>query len=126
MYLYHLHINVRDLEASRAFYETYFGFRRHFPESPELFLKNERGFLLALGQLAESEALAFPDWFHFGFQGESAAAVRSLFERMVSVGIRIAEPWSAHAEDSVKFHCLDPSGYRIEVRWDRASPRVAT
>ena len=118
MNLYHLHLNARDLGISRAFYETYFGFRRHFPDASELFLANDRGFLLALGQLAETETLSFPEWFHLGFQGESAAAVRALFERMERDGAQIAEPWSEFPSGTVKFHCFDPSGYRIEVRWD--------
>jgi catechol 2,3-dioxygenase-like lactoylglutathione lyase family enzyme len=118
MDLYHLHINARDVSASRRFYETYFGFRRHFPDAPELFLKNDRGFLLAIGQLAAGEARAFPEWFHIGFQGESAAAVRALFTRMQGDGVPFAEPWSEISSGTVKFHCFDPNGYRIEVRWD--------
>jgi catechol 2,3-dioxygenase-like lactoylglutathione lyase family enzyme len=118
MNLYHLHLDTRDLATSRAFYETYFGFRRHFPDAPELFLKNDAGFLLALGQLAESETLSLPEWFHVGFQGESAAAVRALFERMERDGVRLAEPWTEFPSGTVKFHCFDPSGYRLEVRWD--------
>ena len=118
MNLYHLHLNARDPAISQAFYETYFGFRRHFPDAPELFLANDRGFLLALGQLADTETLSLPDWFHLGFQGESAAAVRALFDRMERDAIPIAEPWASFPSGTVKFHCLDPSGYRIEVRWD--------
>jgi len=118
MNLYHLHLNARDLGISRAFYETYFGFRRHFPDASELFLANDRGFLLALGQLAETETLSFPEWFHLGFQGESAAAVRALFDRMTGDEVHMAEPWTELPSGTVKFHCFDPSGYRIEVRWD--------
>ncbi|MGO8992968.1 MAG: VOC family protein [Polyangiaceae bacterium] len=118
MNLYHLHLNARDLGVSRAFYETYFGFRRHFPEASELFLANDSGFLLALGQLTETETLSFPEWFHIGFQGESAEAVRALFDRMERDAVRIAEPWTESLSGAVKFHCFDPSGYRIEVRWD--------
>jgi catechol 2,3-dioxygenase-like lactoylglutathione lyase family enzyme len=118
MNLYHLHLKARDLDVSRAFYETYFGFRRHFPEAPELFLANDSGFLLAIDPLAETETLSFPEWFHIGFQGESAAAVRAVFERMERDAVPMAEPWTEFPSGTVKFHCFDPSGYRIEVRWD--------
>jgi catechol 2,3-dioxygenase-like lactoylglutathione lyase family enzyme len=118
MNLYHLHLNVRDLGTTQAFYETYFGFRRHFPEASELFLVNDRGFLLALGELAETEALPFPEWFHIGFQGESAAAVGALYDRMERDAVVIAEPFTKTPSGAVKFHCFDPSGYRIEVRFD--------
>jgi len=118
MHLYHLHLNARDVAASRAFYEKYFGFRHHFPAAPELFLKNDHGFLLALGSLAAGEEISFPAWFHLGFQGESAGEVRALFERMQGEGVSLAEPWTESPSGAVKFHCVDPSGYRIEVRWD--------
>ena len=118
MDLYHLHLNSRDVGISCAFYETYFGFRRHFPGAEELFLINERGFLLAIAQLAETETLSLPEWFHLGFQGESAAAARALFDRMERDAVAIAEPWTEFPSGTVKFHCFDPSGYRIEVRWD--------
>jgi catechol 2,3-dioxygenase-like lactoylglutathione lyase family enzyme len=87
-------------------------------EAPELFLVNDRGFLLALGQLAEAETLSFPEWFHLGFQGESAAAVRALFDRMERDAVLLGEPWTEFPSGTVKFHCFDPSGYRIEVRFD--------
>ncbi len=118
MDLYHLHLNARDLGVSRAFYESYFGFRRHFPGASELFLVNDKGFLLALGELAENETLSFPEWFHLGFQAESAAAVRALFDRMERDAVPMAEPYGEFPSGTVKFHCFDPSGYRLEIRWD--------
>ena len=78
MNLYHLHLNARNLGVSRAFYETYFGFRRHFPEASELFLANDSGFLLALGTLTETETLSFPEWFHIGFRGRRRGRTRSV------------------------------------------------
>jgi catechol 2,3-dioxygenase-like lactoylglutathione lyase family enzyme len=118
MELYHVHLHVRDLAASRLFYERHFGFRRHFPDVPELFLKNGHGFLLALAPLASLEERRMPDWFHLGFQGANAADVRALHARMTKDGVSIAEPLTEFGPETVKFHCLDPSGYRIEVRWD--------
>jgi catechol 2,3-dioxygenase-like lactoylglutathione lyase family enzyme len=118
MHLYHIHLNVHDVAETRSFYETYFGFRRHFPEASEVFLKNDRGFLLALAPLAASEGGSLPEWFHLGFQGATADDVRALFLRMQDDRVPIAEPWTEFESGTVKFHCFDPSGYRIEVRWD--------
>ena len=119
MRLYHLHVHVRDLAAARAFYETYFGFQRVFPEAPELFLRGPHGFLLALVERSPEEG-TIPDWFHLGFQGQSADEVRALFRRMTEDGVAMAVPWTEFATGTVKFHCVDPDGHRVEVRWDRA------
>jgi catechol 2,3-dioxygenase-like lactoylglutathione lyase family enzyme len=118
MDLYHLHLGVRDVAASRSFFEKYFGFRRHFPEAPDLFLTNDHGFLLALAPIDGAEPLALPEWFHLGFHGATADEVRALFKRMQEDRVAIAEPWTEFESGTVKFHCFDPSGYRIEVRWD--------
>ena len=118
MDLYHIHLSVRDVAASRSFYETYFGFCRHFPEASDVFLKNDRGFLLALAPLATGESGSLPEWFHLGFHAATAADVRALFLRMQEDRVAIAEPWTEFESGTVKFHCFDPSGYRIEVRWD--------
>jgi catechol 2,3-dioxygenase-like lactoylglutathione lyase family enzyme len=118
MDLYHLHMSVPDVAAAQSFYEKYFGFRRHFPEASEVFLKNDRGFLLALAPLASGETGSLPEWFHLGFHGATADEVRKLFGRMQEDRVAIAERWTEFESGTVKFHCFDPSGCRIEVRWD--------
>jgi catechol 2,3-dioxygenase-like lactoylglutathione lyase family enzyme len=64
------------------------------------------------------EAHAVPQWFHLGFHGATAGDVRALFLRMQKDGVDIAEPWTEFESGTVQFHWFDPSGYRIEVRWD--------
>ena len=117
MTLYHLHLHVRDIAATCAFYERYFGFYRVFPESPEIFLRSPNGFLLALVERSPEEG-PLPEWFHVGFQAQSADEARSLFQRMTDDGVAVAVPWTEFTTGTVKFHCIDPSGQRIEVRWD--------
>lgn len=117
MRLYHLHLHARDLAATRAFYERYFGFQRVFPESAEVFLRSTHGFLLALVERAPEEA-SVPDWLHLGFQAESADEARALFRRMTDDGVAMAVPWTEFPTGTVKFHCIDPDGLRVEVRWD--------
>ncbi|HEY2516995.1 MAG TPA: VOC family protein [Polyangiaceae bacterium] len=119
MNLYHLHLHVRDLAATSAFYERYFEFQRVFPGAPELFLRSPRGFLLALVERSPDEA-TIPDWFHLGFQAQSADEARSLFRRMTDDGVSMAVPWTEYPTGTVKFHCVDPDGQRVEVRWDAA------
>src|SRR5688572_6812909 len=80
MDLNHLHLHVRDLDRSRAFYATYFGFQERVRYGTILFLRNGEGFDLALAPAAAVEP--FPEWFHFGFRLASADAVRALYARM--------------------------------------------
>jgi predicted enzyme related to lactoylglutathione lyase len=114
---YHLHLVASDVAAAASFYTTYFGFRRVFPDSPEVFLQDESGFLLAIGT-PEGPAVPPQTEFHFGFQATDANEARALLERMTANGVRIAVPWTEFPHGTVKFHCVDPSGYGVEVRWD--------
>ena len=111
MNLNHLHLHVRNLTKSRRFYETYFGFREHARHGRILFLRNRRGFSLALAPAAKVER--FPAWFHYGFRLPSASAVRRLHGRLG----RAAGPLGDEA-GYVWFRCTDPDGYAIEVYWE--------
>src|SRR5215470_10032538 len=74
--LMHLALAVRDEEASRRFYERYFGFaavRRS--EDGTLMMRNADGFSLALGPW-DGEA-RLPPFLHHGFRAESPEAVRA-------------------------------------------------
>jgi catechol 2,3-dioxygenase-like lactoylglutathione lyase family enzyme len=113
--LNHLHLHVRDVEASRAFYERYFGFAPHVKHGEILFLRNERGFDLALAP--DPSPSVFPDWFHFGFRLDTPAAVRSLHERMRAEKVAIVKP--LYEDDELaSFRCADPDGHGIEVYWE--------
>ncbi|HSK14916.1 MAG TPA: VOC family protein, partial [Gaiellaceae bacterium] len=63
----HLALAVTDLERSRRFYETYFGFDARPPrlyDGGVLMLFDENGFSLALGPVEGPVEL--PPFFHFG------------------------------------------------------------
>lgn len=115
--LYHLHLHVHDVNTTRAFYETYFGFRQVLRDSAEVFLGSDDGLLLAIVNRSASDA-PLPEWFHLGYQASSAEQARSLFRRMIDDGVAMAVSWTEFATGTVKFHCIDPNGYRVEVRWD--------
>lgn len=113
MALNHLHLHVADIDRSRAFYETFFGFREDVWHGPILFLADETGFQLAL---APGVVEPMPAWWHFGFRLPEAQAVRDLGGRLAGAGHEVVET----GDDSDFGWCrvLDPDGYRIEVYWE--------
>ena len=114
MDLNHLHLHVRNVDHSKRFYESYFGFRERVRHGNILFLRNTSGFDLAL--VPDRTPLSFPEWFHFGFRLGSARAVRMLHGHMSSKGgqVQDIEEYPGY----VTFRCADPDGYGIEVYWE--------
>jgi catechol 2,3-dioxygenase-like lactoylglutathione lyase family enzyme len=118
----HLALPVADQEASRRFYETYFGFgakptRRY--DDGVLMLYDAEGFSLALGP-ADAAARPSPTFLHFGVHVPSPDAVRALRDRFAADGIAIVEEWEEPAYVSVK--CLDPDGFVVEAAWEPHEP----
>ena len=113
MDLNHLHLHVRHLDRSQRFYKSYFRFRKRVRHGDILFLRNTSGFDLALAP--DQRPVSFPDWFHFGFRLSSTRAVRKLYNRMSSEGVKVSDI-EEHA-DYVTFRCMDPDGYSVEVYW---------
>ena len=114
MDLNHLHLHVRNVDRSKRFYESYFGFRERVRHGNILFLRNASGFDLAL--VPDRTPLSFPEWFHFGFRLGSARAVRMLHGHMSSKGgqAQDIEEYPGY----MTFRCADPDGYGIEVYWE--------
>jgi catechol 2,3-dioxygenase-like lactoylglutathione lyase family enzyme len=114
MDLNHLHLHVRNVDRSKRFYESYFGFRERVRHGNILFLRNTSGFDLAL--VPDRTPLSFPEWFHFGFRLGSARAVRILHGHMSSKGgqVQDIEEYPGY----MTFRCADPDGYGIEVYWE--------
>jgi catechol 2,3-dioxygenase-like lactoylglutathione lyase family enzyme len=113
----HLAIPVRDVERSRRFYETYFGFgaspaRRY--DDDVLMLYNANGFALALGPTPD--AIVRPAWMHFGVCLPDRDAVLALRDRLAADGVQLVEEWDEPEYVSVK--CRDPDGYIVEAAWE--------
>ena len=114
MDLNHLHLKVRSVARSKAFYERHFGLREHVWHDDVLFMRDGSGLDLALAPAPEPDRM--PGWFHFGFRLSSAAAVKALHAQLSAAGVPIVEPLSADAV--VSFRCADPDGYSVEVYWE--------
>jgi catechol 2,3-dioxygenase-like lactoylglutathione lyase family enzyme len=113
----HLALAVRNQEASRRFYETYFGFDARPPrryDDDVLMLYNADGFSLALGPTKEE--IALPAFLHFGVHIASPEAVRAFRDRLRADGVPIVEEWEEPEYVSVK--CRDPDGYVVEAAWE--------
>ena len=120
MELNHLHVNVPDVKAAQLFYEQYFNFKLLFLDRDGVFLGDGKGFLLALDPLKPDEPPPeFPAWFHFGFCVSGPEAVKALFQRMKSDGVKFARELREFGVDAVNFYCWAPGGYKLEVSWNK-------
>jgi catechol 2,3-dioxygenase-like lactoylglutathione lyase family enzyme len=114
MDLNHLHLHVRNVDRSKSFYESHFGFRERVRHGNILFLRNTSGFDLAL--VPDRTPLSFPEWFHFGFRLGSARAVHTLHGHMSSKDVQVQD--IEEYPGYITFRCTDPDGYGIEVYWE--------
>jgi len=113
----HLALAVTDLERSRRFYETYFGFDARPPrlyDDDVLMLFDANGFSLALGPV--DGPVELPPFFHFGLHADSPEAVHTFRGRLRADGVPIVEEWDEPEYVSVK--CADPDGYVVELAWE--------
>lgn len=115
MDLNHLHLHVRSLEASKAFYERFFGMREFVRHGEIVFMRDGAGMDLALAPADQVEPL--PAWFHFGFRLDSPDAVQDLRRALQQAGVPMKGPLEVEP-DLVSFRCADPDGYTIEVYWE--------
>lgn len=113
--LNHIHLHVRNLTESCAFYESRFGFVEHTRHGGIVFLRDASdGLDLALAPADEVERM--PAWFHFGFRLSSPSEVSELHQELASAGY-VTHGLETH-DDLVFFRCKDPDGYQLEVYWE--------
>ena len=116
MRINHLHLHVRDVARSRAFYEQHFGMRLKFEIKKDfIFLTDDGGMDFALS--VEEEAPKAPDWFHFGFRLESADAVEKMYDRLKEAGAQVSSKLGVYGT-RVTFSVEDPDGYGVEVYFE--------
>jgi extradiol dioxygenase family protein len=118
MKLYHLAIASHDIIKTQNFYINYFGFRKGFETGPDGFIVNNDGFVIVIEKIPAPEK--FPDWFHYGFMLNNHEEVIQLFEKMKKDGIEffqeLYQDENLAGKKTTLFFCLDPNGYKIEVR----------
>ena len=108
MDLDHLHLGVRDLDASAAFYARWFGLTGEVIDGT-LFARNEHGFLLCLTPTDNAPPLNA----HFGFTLPDSRAVRALRDEMVAANVVVDDVYEEPGYAS--FRVADPDGTFVEV-----------
>lgn len=110
----HLHLNVRDLLVSSAFYARWFGLQVRRKENDVWFLCGTQNFLLIL--LEDAGPAPAPAWAHFGLAQNSARQVLELHDAMLGAGILITRPYTQTAT-LTSFRAADPDGHVVEIYW---------
>jgi catechol 2,3-dioxygenase-like lactoylglutathione lyase family enzyme len=116
MALNHLNLTVPNVPQTRAFFETYFGFRclTGAPQSDTFaVLIDESGFVLSLNNFNEAEEVAYPGAFHVGFRQGSRGQVDAIYERLTADGFEIKPPHEFHGGWTCYFRA--PGGFLVEV-----------
>jgi catechol 2,3-dioxygenase-like lactoylglutathione lyase family enzyme len=116
MALNHLNLTVPNVPQTRAFFETFFGFRR-LPGAPQsdtfVVLVDESGFVLSLNNFNEAEEVAYPGAFHVGFRQDSREQVDAIYERLKAGGFEMKPPHEFHGGWTIYFRA--PGGFLVEV-----------
>jgi catechol 2,3-dioxygenase-like lactoylglutathione lyase family enzyme len=127
MKLNHLDLQVRDVPASVAYFERFFGLTMRTKPSPALaVLADGHGFVLVLQRAAPGED-RYPEGFHLGFLLEDADSVRALHARAKEGGAEVSD--IIVNGRGTMIYVTAAEGYRIEVscqRVDFAATSAAT
>ncbi|WP_160715082.1 VOC family protein [Chitinophaga solisilvae] len=95
MQLNHLNLSVRDVAASRTFFETYLGFTSADtkPNDTLAVLNGPGDFILVLmhQRLNENGNSTYPDSFHIGFYLPGDADVLATYQRLQDGGIPLPQ-----------------------------------
>lgn len=115
MALNHLNLTVPDVSQTRAFFETYFGFRCIAePRGDALVvLVDESGFVLTLNNFDNAEEVAYPGAFHVGFRQDSREQVDAIHQRLKAAGFDMKPPHEFHG--AWTFYFRAPGGFLVEV-----------
>jgi catechol 2,3-dioxygenase-like lactoylglutathione lyase family enzyme len=118
MKLNHLDLQVRDVAASVAYFERFFGLTlRTKPDAKAMaVLADGHGFVLVL-QRAERDDERYPEGFHLGFLLDDAESVRALHARAKESGADVSDVIVNGRGTMIYFTA--PEGYRVEVSCQR-------
>jgi len=126
--LWHLALRVRNLPASRAFYEEFFGMKVVWmPDPDNVYLSSGRD-NLALHQLAPDQMAEYPQagqlLDHLGFIVDSPETVDRLFQRVEQKKIPVVHRPRRHRDRSYSFYIADPDGNTVQVLFEPTISRL--
>ncbi|PWT95010.1 MAG: hypothetical protein C5B55_01820 [Blastocatellia bacterium] len=115
--LTHLHLMVKDVQRSLAFYKTVFGMEEQFWGTPELVFLQTPGSndLIALHQAEDREATGVSGGIlHFGFALTDDQSLDAAIEEVISAGGTLKK--RGEFRPGLPFaYVRDPDGYEIEL-----------
>ena len=113
--LRHVALNVRDPQASKAFYRECFGMSVVWEPDPDNVYLSSGPDNLALHR-SDTKGPGALD--HMGFIVESREDVDRLAAQFRERGVTIAQAVKDHRDGSRSFYCLDPDGISIQVLFE--------
>lgn len=113
--LWHVALNVRDVDRAVAFYRDVFGMREVWrPDPDNAYLSSGQDNLA----LHRAEAVATDGALdHIGFIVASADQVFAGAARARERGVEIVKEPREHRDGSVSFYCRDSEGNVVQVLW---------
>jgi lactoylglutathione lyase len=113
--LNHLNLTVPEVPRTRAFFESYFGFRCVFERGRDTLavLVDESGFILTLNNSDKATEVEYPGAFHVGFMQDSPKHVDEIYERLKADGFDVKPPREFHG--AWTFYFRAPGGFLVEV-----------
>ena len=115
MKLNHLDLQVTDVQAARAFFETFFDFHCSYARTELAILTDETGFELAISNLSKATEVQYPQDFHIGFVVAEVAQVQALYTHLKEAGYTMKFDLQK-AGPNLAFQCLGPDQIPVEVR----------
>ncbi len=121
--LRHVALKVTNLEASKTFYQTWFGMRIVWEPDAENVYMSSGIDNLALHQIPNEQIPAYRQGHgqfldHVGFIMESPESVDRLYERVVEEGVEIIHHPKRHRDGSYSFYLADPDRIVIQILYE--------
>lgn len=115
MRMNHINLSVPDVQATRTFFETYFGLR--FMASPIsekiVATLDASDNIIALSNFSNADSYSYPAAFHVGFNLPSREDVDALHERLTADGYKAGKRTEFHM--AWTFYIEAPGGFLVEV-----------
>lgn len=115
--LTHLHLAVRDLQRSMAFYKTVFGMEERFWDGPAMVFLNTPGSkdTITLRQAGPDEIVGPAGGIgHFGFRLADRSDLDAAVREIAGAGGKVLEQ-GQHPSGERYAYVADPDGYIIEL-----------
>ena len=121
--LWHLALNVKDVQTSQRFYEQFFGMKVVWQPDPDNVYLSSGSDNLALHQIPAENVTSFSHeksqfLDHLGFLIDTPDNVDMMFQRVEAGGVPIVKPLKQHRDGSYSFYLADPDGNVVQILYE--------